>query len=320
MRNRTREDRRTIAALFVMTVAALGYIVGHDRAIAVPVESMRETSNAVTIVHYSSAPGWRPASAAPAVPGLSIAQPLVLAPNGGATRGGLIVGQLLGSESSPLPSQLLAHLSQLPDTEVVELANTQAYRYSPLSVTGSGEKLTLYTIPDPSTSTTVIACYASAGFTIHMRTCERLAATLIIASGRPEGGEARAVDSLTPDAGYGRRIAAVAARADELLLTLRPEIHRGASRATVSTLAGRLADGLASVADSLSALRPPPAAGPVHATLSESLRQARAAYSALGVAVSAGNASDYATARTQIYAAEAGLSSALRSFALLGYK
>src|ERR1700693_595906 len=198
MRSRTREEKRVIAVLVVMTFAIVGYIVGHDRATAVHVESTRETSNAATIVHYSSASGWQPASAAPTVPGLSIAQPIVLAPHGDVTHGGLIVGQLLGGETSPLPARLLAHVSQLPNTEVVDLASTQAYRYSPLSVTGSGDTLTLYTIPEPGTSTTAIACYASAGFSSYMRACERLAAALTIASSRPEGGEVRAPDPLTP--------------------------------------------------------------------------------------------------------------------------
>jgi hypothetical protein len=319
MRIRTREETRVITALAVMTVAILGYIVGHARPITVPVESTRETANAVTIVHYASASGWRPASAAPTVPGLSIAQSLVLAPNGDASHGGLVVGQLLGSESSPLPSQLLAHLPQLPETQVVALANTQAYRYSPLNVTGSGQALTLYTIPNSPTSTTAILCYASPGSAIYMHACERLAAGLTIAGGTPEGGEVRAVHPLTPEAGYGRRIAAAAARADQLLLLMRPAIRPGASRAKVSTLAGRLANGFAGVAKSLSAVHPPPAAERVHAALSASLGQARAAYAALGSAVSAGNAAAYATARTDIVTAEAGLSGALRNFALLGY-
>jgi hypothetical protein len=320
MRSRTREEKRIFTVLVVMTVAILGYIVGHDRAVAVSVEGTREASNAFTIVHYGSASGWRPASAAPAVPGLSIAQPLVLAPGGRSTRAGLIVGQLPGGEAGPLPAQLLARLSQLPSAEVVNLANTQAYRYSPLSVTGSSEQLTLYTIPDPSTSTTAIVCYASAGLSTYMRACERLAAGLTIASGRPEGGEARAVDRLTPEAAYGHRIAAAAARTDELLLTLRPQIRSGASGATVSTLAGRLADGLAGVAGSLSTLRPPAAAAGVHAALLESVKEASAAYAALGLAVREGSASQYATARTQVYAAEAGLGGALKDFALLGYR
>jgi hypothetical protein len=316
--SRTREEKKIIAVVLVVLAVILGYTLGHAHSTAAPVENTREVSNAVTSLHYPSASGWQPVSVAPRVPGLSIAQPLVLAPNGDGTHGGLVVGRLLGSESSPLPAALLAQLRQPPNTEVVDLLNTQAYRYSPLSVTGSPQKLTLYTIPNSATSTTAIVCYASAGFSSYMRACEQLAGTLTIATGKPEG-EVRAPNPLTPEAGYGRRIAAAAARADGLLLTLRPEIREGASRATVATLAKRLADGLASVAESL-AVVPPPAAGRVHAALSESLGQARAAYTALGAAVSAGNASGYATARTQIYAAEAGLSSALKSFALLGYK
>ncbi len=320
MRSRTREEKRVIAVLLVLTVAIVGYTVGHDRSTATAVENTRETGNAGAIVHYSGTSGWQPAAAAPAVPGLSVVQPLVLAPKGDAAQAGLIVGQLPGSESSPLPAPLLAHLSELPNTEVVSLANTQAYRYSPLSVAGSSEKLTLYTIPDPAASTTAIVCYTSPRFSIDMLACERLAASLTIASGRPEGGEVRAVNSLTPEAAYGRRIAAAASRANELLLTLRPEIRQGASRGTVSTLAGQLAEGLAGVANSLSALHPPPAAGHVNAALSESVKQAREAYAALGAAVNAGNASEYAVARAQIYTAEAGLSSALKNFALLGYR
>ncbi len=320
MRSRTREERRTIAVLVVMTVAIVGYIVGHDRASAVPAEGQREIANAVTVVHFPSASGWRLAAAAPPVPGLSITQPLILAPDGDATRGALIIGKPLGGESSSLPSQVLARLPRLPSPAVVDVANTQAYRYSPLSVTGSGERLTLYTIPDPSRGTTAIVCYASAQVSIYMQACERLAAALTITSLGPNGGEVRAVEPLTPDAGYGRRIAAVAAQVDQLLLALRPGIRPGATRVAVSTVAGRLATGLAGVAHSLAGLRPPPAAGRVHAALSQSLEQAQAAYSALAAAVGAGNASDYATARTQIYAAEAGLSEALKSFALLGYQ
>jgi hypothetical protein len=50
------------------------------------------------------------------------------------------------------------------------------------------------------------------------------------------------------------------------------------------------------------------------------LKRARAAYSALGAAVSAGNASAYAAARAEVYSAEGALSTALRDFTLLGYR
>jgi len=316
---RASQRKPIIAALILLTAAVLGYLAGRGHSTAAPVESAREVSNAGTTLSYASASGWQPTSGAPALPGLTIAQPLVLAPGGDGARAGLIVGQLLGSESSPLPPQLLAHLSQLPSTAVVDLSNTQAYQYSRLSDTGSTSTLTLYTIPNSPTSTTAIVCYASAGFSSYMQACEKLAATLTISTGSPQA-EVRTENRLTPEVAYGRQISAAVTRVNALLLTLRPEIYRGASRPAVSTLARRLSDGLASAAESVSAASPPAAAERVHAALSESLGQARAAYAALGDAVDAGNASAYAAARTQIYAAEAALSTALKDLALLGYQ
>ena len=319
MRPRTLEEKRVIAALILFTVAIVGYLAGHGRATAAPVENTREASNAVTTLNYASNFAWYAASAAPRVPGLSIAQPLVLAPNGDGADGGLIVGQLLDGESSPLPPQLLAHLRQLPNTDVVDFSDTQAYRYSPLSVTGSRERLALYTIPNSATGMTAVVCYASAGFPGYMRACERLVATLTIQTGKPQV-EVRNPDPLTPDAAYGRHIAAVIARVDALLLALRPEIHSGVSRDTVASLANRAAEGLTGAVKSLSALRSPLSARRVHIALSESLAQARVGYSALGAAVSTGDAAAYAAARAQVYSAEAGLSTALRDFTLLGYQ
>jgi hypothetical protein len=112
----------------------------------------------------------------------------------------------------------------------------------------------------------------------------------------------------------------VIARVDALLLALRPEIHSGVSRDTVASLANRVAEGLTGAVKSLSALRSPLSARRVHIALSESLAHARVGYSALGAAVSTGDAAAYAAARAQVYSAEAGLSTALRDFTLLGYQ
>jgi hypothetical protein len=311
------EERQLVAALIFVTVAILGYVVGHSGSSAAPAESTREAANAVTLLNYSSASGWQSASGAPPVPGLSIAHPVVLAPNGNAAREGLIVGQMAG-QSSPLPPQLLERLSQLPSGEVVDLLNTQAYRYSPLSIKGLGRIVTLFTIPNSTTVTTVLACYAPAGAASELGGCERLAATLSIATGRPQT-EVRAYGVLAPDARYARRLRTAVARLDSLLLGLRPGIRPGASTATVVGLAQRLADGLAR-ADAALSVPAPQAAERAHLALSASLRRARAAYSALGAAVSVGNASAYAAARAEVYAAEGALSTALRDFALLGYR
>ncbi len=313
------QDQRIIAVLVLMTVAIVGYLDGHRSSSATTVERTREASNAVTVVNYNSASGWRPASAAPAIPGLSVAQPLVLAPGGDATHAGLIVGQLLDSEFGPVPPQLLSALRGPADTEVVDLLNTQAYRYSGLVVASSGLALTLYTIPTSAASTTAVICYAGAGFSSYLQACERLVATLTIASGSPQV-EVRTYQSLSPQLTYGRQVSAITARVDALLARLRPQIREGAPRATAITAATGLAGGLAGAAALLDAVKPPPAAARAQGSLSESLDRAHEGYAALEAALSDENSAEYAAALSQIYAAEASLSGSLRDFSLLAYK
>jgi hypothetical protein len=92
-----------IAASILVSVAIFGYLIGHSRSSAAPAEGVREASNAVGSLDYPSTSGWRPAPAAPRIPGLSIAQPLVLAPEGDTSRAGLIAGQFVENGSLPLP-------------------------------------------------------------------------------------------------------------------------------------------------------------------------------------------------------------------------
>ncbi len=321
LRRRTSQDKQIVAILVLLTVAIVGYLEGHGHASPPPMESTREASNAVTVVNYDAASGWRPASSTgvATIPGLSISQPLVLAPDGNAAHAGLIVGRLLDSEFGPVPPQLLAGVRQLPDSEVVDLLNTQAYRYSRLTLTGSGMGLTLYTIPSSASSTTAIVCYASAGSLRYLPACEQLAGTLTIATGSPQV-EVRSYESLTPKLTFGQQVSAVVSRVDGLLGSLRPQIRQGTSRAAAATVATRLADGLAGASGSLAGVQPPPAAARAQGSLSESLGRMREGYLALAAAVSGGDSSEYTAAQTSIYNAEASFSTALRNFALLAYK
>ena len=137
MRSRTSQEKQIVAVLVLLTVAIVGYLDGHGRSSAAPVETTREASNAAMVVNYAFASGWRQASRAPAIPGLATTQSLVLAPHGDGAHAGLIVGQLPGGGATPVPPQLLAKVRQFRNADVVDLLNTQAYRYSGASVTGS---------------------------------------------------------------------------------------------------------------------------------------------------------------------------------------
>jgi hypothetical protein len=319
MRSRTSEEKRIAAALILITLAIVGYVAGSGRSTAAPAGSTSEASNAATTLNYAAGSSWRSAAAAPTIPGLTIAQPLILAPGGNGARAGLVVGEMRNSEFGPLPPQFLADLHQPPEAEVVDLANTQAYRYQRLSDAGSPLGLSLYTIPTSPTRAMALACYAAPGSAGYMPACERLVSTLTIATANPQT-EVRATSVLTPDPGYGRRIGAAASRVNALLGTLRPALHKSGLQSTASGLAERLADGLTVVAESLSKVKPPAAAARAQVTLAQSLKQVSAAYSSLRAGASAGSTDGYAIARTQVYAAEAGLSTALRNFTLIGYQ
>jgi hypothetical protein len=313
------QEAQIIAVLLLVTVAIVAYLDGHGRSAAAPVERSREASNAATIISYDAASGWLPASPAPSIPGLEIAQPLALGPGGDDARGGLIVGEMVDSEFGPVPPQFLAQLRAPPDTDVVDLLNTQAYRYSGLSLAGSGMDVTLYTIPASSSSTTAIVCYAQAGFSRYLSACEQLAGTLTIAAGSPQA-EVRTYQSLSPQLAFGSRIGAIATQVTRLLGTLRPQLHQGVSRAAAAGAASHLAGGLAGAVGELSTVVPPPAAARAQGSLSESLKRAQEAYAALGDSLSGGDESEYNAALTQVYSAESSLGTALKNFGLLAYK
>jgi hypothetical protein len=313
------DEKRLVVVLLLVTVAILGYLIGGRSSSASAPETMHEASNAATSITYAAASGWTQASRAPAISDISIAQPLVLAPRGNATQTGLIVGQLLGSEPTPLPAKLLEGLREAPATAVVDLANTQAYRYSQVNVSGSDRHLTLYTIPTSANTTQAVVCYAPAGSTGSLEACEKLAGTLSIAAGRPQA-EVHAYQNLTPQAAYGGQIRAVVARVNQLIATIRPEIRAGVLRSTASSSAQRLSEGLAVTAASLAALSPPPAAVEAHAALSKALTRTRTAYAALSGALLAESTSRYEAARSRIDTAEAALSTAVKNITLLGYQ
>jgi hypothetical protein len=309
-----RDSIRSLPAMVVAglaAVAVLGYLAGHAGTGAASAQKMRTASVAGILLDYPS--GWRAASAAPVIPGLSLAHAVVLAPGGEAAQAGLVIGQLPAGEPTPLPRQFVARMRSLPDTAVVALLEVQAYRYARLSIPGFDHMLTLFAIPNPAGNPTALACYASAALSAYMRTCERVVAALTLV------GQSQSYD-LTPEPGYAGGLSTSIRALDGQRLTLRREMSRGAAPAVVQQLASRLAAGYAGAAASISTLEPPSATKQAQATLSESILQARNAYAALAAAAQAENPSLSAAAGRGVYEAETSVNAALENFTLLGYK
>jgi hypothetical protein len=307
-----RFDRRVPLGVLpvLVAVAILGYVAGHSRSQGVSTEKLRTASAANVVLDYPST--WRHASGDTGVPGLPIAHSIALAPDGNAAHAGLLVGALPRGELGPLPGRFIASMRALPETEVVNLQEVQAYRYANLSVPGFDRMLTLFVIPNPHGDPTALACFASASFRAYMRTCEKIVATLTLV------GQSQSYD-LTPEPNYARRISTSIATLNRLRLTVRRELRPQAAPATVQVLATRLARGFASAGASVSKLEPTFAAGQVQSVLSSSIMQARDAYIALAAAAAGESASEYIAARKRVYEAESNVNWALENFALLGY-
>lgn len=304
---------RLLIAALLLAAALGGYLAGHRRSSPVAAAPEAQTHTILTsslLLAYPSS--WAPVAAGTKIPGLSISSPAALAPGGDRRRAGLLTGQLLGGEPSPLPARFLARLRRLPDTKVVQLAETQAYRYTKLSVVGFDRAFTLYAIPNPGGSPTAVACYASSASSADMRTCEQIVASLRLQFA-PQSY------ILTPDTGYARRVSASLRALEARRAAVRRGLQALGPQPAAHTLATRLALALAGTSSSLATLQAPPAASLAQARLATALQRAGSAYTTLAGAAAARDRAGYVTARSQVYAAESSVRTALESFALLGY-
>jgi hypothetical protein len=303
-----------LVAAVLVAVAIFGYTAGYRRARATPAYAHRETTRTVSgasiLLEYPS--GWQPAAAGPAILGLPLAHQLSLAPGGDSAHAGLLSGQLPGGEPSPLPARFLARMHGVPRTEVVQLIDGQAYRYSRLSLPGYDRTLDLYVILYAGNSPTALVCYATKALAGYLSQCEQIVAKLT------PTGQSSTYD-LTPNTAYARRLATLIEGLNEQRLTLRRAMRAHASPAAVGRFAATLADRFSAAAASLAALESPPAAGPTQTALASSIVRARDAYRALAAASTAEGPAGYGAARAQVNTAEAGVDTALEGFALLGY-
>jgi hypothetical protein len=295
----------------LVVVAIVGYLLGVHRSSApsIPVvpQAQRVASGASVLLEYPAS--WQPAASPPTLPGLTLSNPLLLAPGGKAAQAGLLSGQLAAGAPSPLPVSFLALLHVVPHVEVVNLAHLQAYRFGGLS--GYGQTLDLYVIPTVAGSPTALVCYAPSKSSSYLDPCEQIVASATLV--------AQTTYNLSPSAAYASQLAGVITALEKERLTLRREIHASTALSAAGAFASTLADRLESAVTSLTAIEAPQAASVAQTALLAALREAHAAYAALATAGSSDDAVSYSTAEAQVNAAEASVDSALRNYALLGY-
>ena len=306
---------RSLPASVVVLLAAaaiVGYLAGHSDSSGASKRAIRTLSAANVLLEYPS--DWQRSTPTPEIPGLPVANAVVLAPRGDVAQAGLLVGRLPEGEASPLPESFVARVGQLPDTQVVNLLEIQAYKYAEPGVPGFERKLTIYAIPAPANGDgIVLACYASAAFSSYIRACQQIVATATLV------GQSQLYE-LTPQPAYARQLSASLEALNGQRVALRREMDARATPATAQRVATRLAEAFDSAGASLSALEPPAAAHQAQTTLSHAISRAHEAYAALAAAAGEEGSARFPAGRAQVYEAEASVNSALEGFALLGYQ
>src|SRR5271165_107912 len=304
-------NRRLIlsAVPILLLAALLGYLAGHGHAASASGQKTRSLLAGSVLLDAPA--DWRVASTAPAIPGLTATNTVVVAPGGDADTAGLLSGELPAGGPTPLPAPLLADLSGTPETQVVNLVQGQAYRYSKLHVSGYGRLLTLYAVPNPGGQPEVVACYASQSATAQMQTCEQIVATLTLVNHSHSY-------VLTPEPGYAHLLSNVMSTLERSRVPMRRAISQR-SAGNDQGLAAGLAAAFGEAASSLSVLEPPLVVSRAQSSLERSFDHARDAYYALSGALGSGSSSSYEAARTQVNEAEANVNVALENLTLLGY-
>jgi hypothetical protein len=295
----------------LVVVAIVGYLLGIHRSSAPPLPgasgTQRVAAGASVLLEYP--PSWQPATSPPTLPGLTLSTPLLLAPGGNAAQVGLLSGQLPAGSAGPLPESFLALLHVVPHVEVVNLTHLQAYRFSGLS--GYERTLDIYVIPTVGGTPTALVCYAPNGSTSDLDQCEQIVASVTLV--------AQTTYNLSPSPGYASQLAGVISALEGERLKLRRKIHASTALSSVGPLASALADRFESAAQSLTAVEAPQAASAAQAALVTAFSQAHAAYDALARAASSEDEASYSAAEAQLSAAESGVDSGLKNYALLGY-
>lgn len=302
-----------LSVVLVMTAAAgIGYLVGSSDRRGAPKGAIETLSAANILVEYPSS--WQRTAPALDIPGLSMANAVALAPRGHGARAGLIIGQLGEGEASPLPGSFMARVGQLPNTQVVNLPEIQAYKYAEVNVPGFDPKLTIYSIPTlPSGDGTVLTCYASAALVSYMRACQQIVATVTMVD------QAQHYEELTPEPAYAQKLRSSLETLNKQRVAFRREMAARTTPATAQRVASRLGEAFAVAGASLSTLQPPLAVQRAQTALSDSISTAREAYAVLAVAAAENSAPRFAAARADVYGAEASVNGALERFKLLAY-
>jgi serine/threonine protein kinase len=257
--------------------------------------------------------GYAKASSAPKIPGMTLTDPVAMAPKGAKGDQSVVVGQVKqgANNSTLLPAGFLQALGlgagEVPPRSAVKLAsgNLQAYRYENLRPHGLAKPVTIFTTPTSEGVATVACVDPTAD-------CEAIANTLKLNAGTafPVG----------PNKDYAASLGKTLGGLDKKVSSARSSLQKAKTPAAQAAAASTIASAYTAASKSLGGLKVSPADASVNTLLASSLKQTGSAYAGLAAAAKSRNKARYAKAGKAVQSAEQGVTGALRGVQAAGYK
>ncbi len=309
---RRRSPAPLIAALMV-AAAAIGAVVGGSGSSGPTAPAPLANSASVGPLELSFPSGWQRLQVQPAVPGLTFANAVVLAPSAGASR--LEAGTVAATGPTLLPASLLRLLpAPAPVGQPVRLGGggLEALRYVGLRPRGLAGAVTLYVVPTSQGVLTLACRPGAAPAAAFDADCAR-----VVASARVVGASAY---PLGPNARFAAQVQAALAR---LAAARRVAESRLAGATTSGAQAGAdraLAAAYAAAGRAVAATATNPLVAQAAAQIAAGLGAVARAYTSSATAAAANDKSGYAAAGRALTSAGADAARAIAGLRTLGYK
>lgn len=299
---------RWYMALLPLLALVLGYATGHGSS--TPASAATSVPGSPLTLEYPA--DWRDASLPASLSALKLRRTIVLAPRGDASVGGLFAVSV-AEEGNLLPAAIMPKLEGRFQGEAISLVGSSAFRFQQLSVIGSEERLTIYSIPAGGGRYTVAVCFAPPGAAHTLSRCEEI----VESSQNPAEGSTGLAE-LEPQPSYARQLSATLKTLQQA--QARAALADASSAPTIAREATLLESAFAGAQAALAALTPPAVAAHAGSELARSMHEAQLAYAALAQAAAAGSNGSFAVARRRVHDAEAAVRGALQGLDLLGYR
>lgn len=257
--------------------------------------------------------GWGELGSPPEIPGMTLADPVAVAPKGSDGAPAVVFGQVKegAGNSTLLPAGFLDSLGldpgQVPKRAAVRLSREklQAYRYENLRPKGLDQPVTVFASPT-SEGVATIACIAPGA------DCEAIANTLKLNAGTPF--------PVGPSKEYAAALSKELGGLNSKVSSGRPALQKAKTGKAQGAAARKLAADYADAAKGLEGLKLSPADRAANAQLTGALKETGAAYRKLGAAAIKGDRGAYGRAGKAVSTGEQALAGALRGLQAAGYK